>query len=157
MFCSHCGREVEEGSAFCPACGKPLAKDPPGGWNLYAHDLTRLSVPGEEKSPVAAALLGFFLGYILLGPAGYIYLGQWNWFWLTFVIQIFAIPFTAGLAYILLPVVFAVHQYQMAMQLNEMRDSAQRAERDDGEMRDSAQRAERNDGDGAGGHRAEDD
>ena len=67
-----------------------------------------------------AASLGFFLGWILLGPVGYIYLGQWNWFWLTFVIQIFAIPLTAGVAYILLPVILAIHQYQMAKNLNEM-------------------------------------
>ena len=120
MYCQHCGDKAKEGSAYCESCGRPLVKAPPGGGKLYAYELTRLTIPEETKNPGVAASLGFFLGWILLGPVGYIYLGQWNWFWLTFVIQIFAIPLTAGVAYILLPVIFAIHQYQMAKELNEM-------------------------------------
>ena len=120
MYCQHCGEKAMEGSAYCENCGRPLEKAPPGGGKLYAYELTRLTIPEETKNPGVAASLGFFLGWILLGPVGYIYLGQWNWFWLTFVIQIFAIPLTAGVAYILLPVIFAIHQYQMAKELNEM-------------------------------------
>jgi hypothetical protein len=120
MYCQHCGKKAEEGSVYCESCGRPFEKAPPGGGKLYAHELTRLTVPDDTRNPGVAASLGFFLGWILLGPVGYIYLGQWNWFWLTFVIQIFAIPLTAGVAYILLPVIFAIHQYQMAKELNEM-------------------------------------
>ncbi|MCK4548778.1 MAG: zinc ribbon domain-containing protein [Candidatus Krumholzibacteria bacterium] len=120
MYCQHCGKEAKEGSVFCENCGKPFEKAPPGAGKLYAYELTRLTVPDDTRNPGVAASLGFFLGWILLGPVGYIYLGQWNWFWLTFVIQIFAIPLTAGVAYILLPVIFAIHQYQMAKELNEM-------------------------------------
>ena len=121
MYCQQCGKEAVEGSVYCESCGKPFdEKASPGGGKLYAYELTRLTVPDDTRNPGVAASLGFFLGWILLGPVGYIYLGQWNWFWLTFVIQIFAIPLTAGVAYILLPMIFAIHQYQMAKELNEM-------------------------------------
>ena len=120
MYCQHCGKEAPEESVYCESCGRPFEEAPAGGGKLYAYELTRLTVPDDTRNPGVAASLGFFLGWILLGPVGYIYLGQWNWFWLTFVIQIFAIPLTAGVAYILLPVIFAIHQYQMAKELNEM-------------------------------------
>lgn len=131
MYCQQCGIEVKEGSEYCENCGRPLVKEPPGGGKLYAYELTRLSVPEDTRNPGVAASLGFFLGWILLGPVGYIYLGQWNWFWLTFVIQIFAIPLTAGVAYILLPLIFAIHQYQMAKELNEMVVTAREERQDD--------------------------
>jgi hypothetical protein len=130
MYCQHCGKEAREGSAYCRNCGRPLEKAPAGKGKLYAYELTRLTVPGETKNPGVAASIGFFLGWILLGPVGYIYLGQWNWFWLTFVIQIFAIPLTAGVAYILLPVILAIHQYQMTKELNEMVAAAMEARQD---------------------------
>ena len=119
MYCQHCGKEIEDGAVFCVHCGLPLKKQS-GTGRLYAHELTRLKVPEDTRNPGVAAALGFFLGWFLLGPVGYVYLGQWNWFWLTFVIQIFAIPLTAGVAYILLPVVFAIHQYQMGRELNDL-------------------------------------
>ena len=119
MYCQNCGKEAENGSEYCVQCGSPLDRETVGG-KLYKYELTRLHVPDDTRNPGVAASLGFFLGWILLGPVGYVYLGQWNWFWLTFVIQIFAIPLTAGVAYILLPVIFAIHQYQMAKELNEM-------------------------------------
>jgi len=120
MYCQLCGKEVDDGAAFCVFCGGSLKKEVPAGSKLYAHELTRLKVPDETKNPGVAAAIGFFLGWLLLGPVGYVYLGQWNWFWLTFVVQIFAIPLTVGVAYILLPVLFAIHQYQMAKDLNVM-------------------------------------
>ncbi|MBN1164242.1 MAG: zinc ribbon domain-containing protein [Candidatus Krumholzibacteriota bacterium] len=119
MYCRYCGKEMEEGSTFCVYCGKGRDKETTGK-SMYMHEWTKLRTPDESKNPGVAASIGFFLGWILLGPIGYVYLGQWNWFWLTFVIQIFAVPLTAGVAYILLPVVFAIHQYQMAKELNEM-------------------------------------
>jgi len=85
---------------------------------MYGNGITKLNIPDERKSPGVAAALGFFLGWVFLGPLGYGYLGQWNWFWLTFIIEIFAIPLTVGLAYIVLPIVFAIHQYQMAKDIN---------------------------------------
>ncbi len=119
MYCQHCGKEIEEGGTFCVYCGKSV-RDESAHHGMYNHELTKLKVPADTRNPGVAASIGFFLGWIMLGPIGYVYLRQWNWFWLTFVIQIFAVPLTAGLAYILLPVVLAIHQYQMAKELNEM-------------------------------------
>jgi hypothetical protein len=135
MYCQHCGKEAEDGSRYCIHCGMPLGGEPAGG-KLYKYELTRLTVPDDTRNPGVAASLGFFLGWILLGPVGYVYLGQWNWFWLTFVIQIFAIPLTAGVAYILLPVIFAIHQYQMAKELNDMVLEARESRADTDEKKD---------------------
>jgi TM2 domain-containing membrane protein YozV len=119
MYCQFCGREIAENSEICIYCGKDLKTTPVPG-KMYRHEITKLKPPNEEKNPKVAALLGFLLGWLLLGPVGYIYLGQWNWFWITFIIQIFAYPLTLFIAYPLLPVVFAIHQYQMATELNSM-------------------------------------
>lgn len=119
MYCKNCGKEIEDNSVFCVYCGKGI-KEESTGRGMYGHELTKLRVPNDTRNPGVAASIGFFLGWIMLGPVGYVYLGQWNWFWLTFVIQIFAVPLTAGVAYILLPIIFAIHQYQMAKELNEM-------------------------------------
>jgi hypothetical protein len=118
LYCRFCGKELEEGATFCEYCGKRLGKKP-GKKRLYEHSLTRLKVPKESRNPGIAAAIGFFLGWVFLGPVGYIYLGQWNWFWITIIVEIFVYPLTGiGPAYILLPIVFAVHQYDMAKDLN---------------------------------------
>jgi TM2 domain-containing membrane protein YozV len=130
MYCKYCGQEIIEAADFCASCGKKL-KAGEGEKTIYRHELTRLKPPKEHKNPKAAAALGFFMSWIFLGPVGYIYLGQWNWFWLTFIIQIFAYPLTAFFAYPLLPIVYGIHQYQMAKDVNELlaarRGSAQAA------------------------------
>ena len=118
MYCKYCGKEVGEGAEFCPVCGKKQNGGDHAG--IYRHEITRIKAPKETKNPKAAAALGFFMSWIFLGPVGYIYLGQWNWFWLTFIIQIFAYPLTAFFAYPLLPIVFGIHQYQMAKDVNEL-------------------------------------
>ena len=117
MYCEHCGGEIREGAEFCSSCGKRL-RNGETPKPVSGHELTRIRVPKEHKNPKAAAALGFFLGWVFLGPVGYIYLGQWNWFWLTLVIQILAIPLTLFAAYVLLPVIYAIHQYQMAKDIN---------------------------------------
>lgn len=119
MYCQFCGREIADGSETCIYCGKGLDATPAQS-KMYRHEFTRLKPITEEKNPKVASLLGFLLGWIMLGPVGYIYLGQWNWFWVTFLIQIFAYPLTLFIAYPLLPIVFAIHQYQMARELNLM-------------------------------------
>lgn len=118
MYCQYCGSEIDEKDEFCASCGNRL-KSVPFKQKLYSHDLTKLKLPRERKSPGVAAALGFFLGWIGLGPVGYIYLRQWNWFWITFVIEIIAIPVTLGTALAVLPFIFAFHQYDMARELNE--------------------------------------
>jgi hypothetical protein len=120
MYCQFCGKEIEDDVGYCPHCGRNL-KRKPGTGGVYKYELTRLKVPKESKNPGAAAAIGFFMGWLFLGPVGYIYLGQWNWFWITFLVQIIAYPITGIVpAYILLPIVYGIHQYQMAKELNEL-------------------------------------
>ncbi len=120
MYCRYCGNEIGENEKFCSNCGKG-AESKSFSQKLYSHDITKLKTQKEMKSPGAAAAIGFFMGWIMLGPVGYIYLGQWNWFWLTFVIQILAYTLTFFIgAYIILPIIFALHQYQMAKDINEL-------------------------------------
>ena len=124
MYCQFCGREVAEESEVCIYCGKRLKPEPVTS-RMYRHEFTKLKAPMEVKNPKVASLLGFLLGWILLGPVGYIYLGQWNWFWITIVIQIFAYPLTGFIgAYMLLPFVYAFHQYEMAREVNSMVEKA---------------------------------
>ncbi len=120
MYCKYCGKEIGDSVEFCTYCGKRIVEAPGSDRGIYRHEFLRLRAPREAKNPKAAAALGFFLSWIFFGPVGYIYLGQWNWFWLTFIIQIFAYPLTAFFAYPLLPIVFGIHQYQMARDLNEL-------------------------------------
>jgi TM2 domain-containing membrane protein YozV len=126
MYCKYCGIEIGSEADFCASCGKKLGERD-AQHTFYRHELTRIKAAKELKNPKAAAALGFFFSWIFLGPVGYIYLGQWNWFWLTFIIQIFAYPLTAFFAYPLLPIVYGIHQYQMAKDVNELiaRDQGQ--------------------------------
>jgi TM2 domain-containing membrane protein YozV len=119
MYCENCGGEIRDGADYCGSCGKKV-RDGEAPKTGSGHELTRIKAPKERKNPKAAAALGFFLGWVFLGPAGYIYLGQWNWFWLTLAIQIVAIPLTVFTAYLLLPVVYGIHQYQMAKDINKL-------------------------------------
>ncbi len=133
MYCQFCGREIADGSESCSYCGKRLVSKP-SQKGMYDHDLTKLKAPAEIKNPKVASLLGFLLGWIFLGPVGYIYLGQWNWFWIMMVLQVFAYSLTSffGLfilfpfgGYMLLPFIYAVHQYDMAKKVNLLVDTAE--------------------------------
>ncbi len=124
MYCRFCGREIAEESESCIYCGKALTPEQPPG-RLYRHHFTKLKPPKEIKNPQVASLLGFLLGWILLGPVGYIYLGQWNWFWIAMIIQIFAYPLTAFFgAWMILPFVYAFHQHEMTKEVNRLFEAA---------------------------------
>lgn len=130
MLCQFCGRENTAGSANCSYCGEKLEVRPRGG--KYGHDLTKLKAPSEIKNPKVASMLGFLLGWILLGPVGYIYLGQWNWFWITFILQFFAYPLTGIVgAYMILPFIYLFHQYDMAKDVNKLVESSGREKGED--------------------------
>jgi hypothetical protein len=119
MYCKYCGKEVDERAELCVHCGRRLRSS--FSSTIQRSELTRLRPQKEPKSPGLAAFLGFCLGWIpILGPVGYLYVGQWNWFWITLVVYIAAVPLTFGIAYFLFPFIFAFHQYQMAKELNEM-------------------------------------
>ncbi len=117
MYCKFCGKEIGDKVELCTHCGRRVR----GSFSTFleSNELTKLKPIREEKSPGLAGFLGFFLSWILLGPLGYVYLGQWNWFWITLIISVIAYIPTVGLAYILFPFVFAFHQHQMAKDLNE--------------------------------------
>jgi hypothetical protein len=117
MYCKFCGREVDEKAELCVHCGRRIRSSVSSF--LEGSEITRLKPQREPKSPGLAGFLGFVLSWLLMGPVGYIYLGQWNWFFVTVVISIVVYILTFGLAYALFPFVFALHQYQMARELNE--------------------------------------
>jgi len=117
MYCKYCGREVDEKSELCVHCGRRLRNSVTAV--LEGNEWTRLRPLREPKSPGLAGFLGFVLSWVVMGPVGYIYLGQWNWFFITFVVTLIAYPLTFGVAYALFPFVFAFHQYKMARELNE--------------------------------------
>ena len=118
MYCKHCGMEVEEKAELCVHCGRRLRSS--FSTFLENSELTQLRPQQSNKSPGLAGFLGFILGWFLIGPVGYLYLGQWNWFWITIVITIIAYPLTFGIAYVVFPFIFAFHQYQMAKELNDL-------------------------------------
>jgi hypothetical protein len=109
---------VEDKAEICVHCGHRLRSS--FSTFLENSELTQLRLQSNIKSPGLAGFLGFILGWILFGPVGYLYLGQWNWFWITVVITIVAYPLTFGAAYVFFPFIFAFHQYQMAKELNEL-------------------------------------
>ncbi|HUV37795.1 MAG TPA: hypothetical protein VMX58_12735 [Patescibacteria group bacterium] len=131
MYCKYCGKEISGLDEYCVHCGKQLKIKSDKGL-LYRYELFRLKAPKEKRSPGVAAAIGFFCGWIFLGPVGYIYLQQWNWFWITFLVQIIAYPLTGIVpAYILLPIVYGIHQYQMANDLNAMLQDGMKARGED--------------------------
>ena len=117
MYCRFCGKEVDEKAELCVHCGRRLRSSISS--TLENNELTRLRPTKDEKSPGLAAFLGFTLSWVFLGPLGYLYLGQWNWFWITLIISLIAYPLSLMMAYVLFPFVFAFHQYQMAKELND--------------------------------------
>ena len=114
MYCEYCGGEIGDRAGYCGSCGKKV-RDGEAPKTGSGHELTRMTAPKGRKNPKAAAALGYFLGFF-----GYIYLGQWNWFFLAFVIWFVAIPFTALSSLFVLPIVFAIHQYDMAEDINKL-------------------------------------
>ena len=122
MYCKYCAKEIDDKAELCVHCGRRVRSSISNF--LENSEITRLRPTKEPKSPGLAGFLGFFLSWVLLGPIGYLYLGQWNWFWLTFAISLVAYPLTFGLAYVLFPFIFAFHQYQMAKELNEALEMA---------------------------------
>jgi hypothetical protein len=123
MYCKYCGREIDEKAELCVHCGRRVRSSV--SVLLADSEVTRLKSQREPKSPGLAGFLGFGLSWILMGPVGYIYLGQWSWFFITLVISVLVYIITFGAAFVIFPFVFAFHQYQMARELNEMIQPAQ--------------------------------
>jgi hypothetical protein len=126
MYCKYCGKGIEEKAEICVHCGRRVRSSISSF--LENNEITRLRPVKDQKSPGLAGFLGFILSWILLGPLGYLYLGQWNWFWITLVITVIAYPLTFGLALVLFPFIFGFHQYQMAKEINESLNTADKGE-----------------------------
>ena len=124
MYCKFCGREVDEKAEVCVHCGRRIRNSVSSF--LEGSEFTRLKPAREPKSPGLAGFLGFVLSWLFMGPVGYIYLGQWNWFFVTVVVYGVSLLITLGISYIIFPFLFAFHQYQMAQELNEMLPSRAR-------------------------------
>ena len=118
MYCKFCGREVDEKAERCTHCGRQIK----GSFSnfLETSEFTRLKRQSVPKSPGLAGFLGFVLSWMCMGSIGYIYLGQWNWFFLSIVVYGVALLISLGTAWAVFPFLFAFHQYQMAQELNEM-------------------------------------
>ncbi len=79
MYCKHCGKEIDPGAAicigcgyqngsgnnFCRNCGQPVI---PGAAVCttcgFAYIPPAQAMAGQQKSKLAAGLLGIFLGYL---------------------------------------------------------------------------------------------
>lgn len=115
MYCKYCGKEISTHAEICPHCGARVQYSV----KSTLDRLLELKTIKEEKSPTLAAALGFLLGWIGLGPLGYVYLGQWNWFWVTLIAYFVLLIPSLGLVLPFYPFLLAFHQYYMAKELNE--------------------------------------
>lgn len=61
MYCKHCGQIVEENASFCPHCGKSV-KGGSASCESAPTQPVQTVRPVEQKSKLAAGLLGIFLG-----------------------------------------------------------------------------------------------
>lgn len=56
-YCTNCGAELKEGTAFCPKCGAKI-----GAKKVVAEGTVVNGMVVQPKSKIAAGLLGIFLG-----------------------------------------------------------------------------------------------
>ncbi|MDE7391056.1 MAG: TM2 domain-containing protein [Treponemataceae bacterium] len=70
MFCRNCGKEFEDGTKFCPACGTAVETGTQTPRMAQGHGGGR-----SHKSRTAAALLAFFFGGLGIH---YFYVGKYG-------------------------------------------------------------------------------
>lgn len=128
MFCKYCGKEISTQAEICPHCGARVRYSVKSS----VDRLLETKPIKEEKSPSLAAALGFLLGWVFLGPLGYVYLGQWNWFWVTLIAYFIAMIPSFLFIYIFYPFLLAFHQYHMAKELNEKLRESQGSDAEEG-------------------------
>lgn len=54
MICVHCGRDIPNGTKFCPFCGQPVAADRPAGQPAF-NIQPGASVQPPQQPPVMGA------------------------------------------------------------------------------------------------------
>lgn len=64
MYCKHCGQIVEDNASFCPHCGKSVKVEPASYESAPTQPVQPVQTarPVEQKSKLAAGLLGILLG-----------------------------------------------------------------------------------------------
>jgi TM2 domain-containing membrane protein YozV len=63
-FCYNCGSDTPEIAVICVKCGCALGNNPYGQGNNVNGQGIQYYNPAEQKSKIAAGLLGIFLGYL---------------------------------------------------------------------------------------------
>lgn len=98
-FCANCGKELEENTSFCPNCGTPTNPEDViestfvgnGNSSYNNASFNQTANMSEQKSKIAAGLLGLFFGS--WGVHNF-YLGYTN----KAILQIVLTIFTCGIA-----------------------------------------------------------
>lgn len=98
-FCANCGKELEENASFCPNCGTPTNPEDVtestfvgnGNSSYNNTSFNQTANMPEQKSKIAAGLLGLFFGS--WGVHNF-YLGYTN----KAILQIVLTIFTCGIA-----------------------------------------------------------
>ena len=123
MFCRNCGSEMTnnaaicvkcgvasgQGNAYCPNCGSPTDAAAAACPNCGVL-LTQPVPAGEQKSKMAAGLLGIFLGS--LGIHNF-YLGKTNRALIQLLVSIIGGIFTCGIAIMLLLIILSFGELRL--------------------------------------------
>ncbi|MBE6157825.1 MAG: zinc ribbon domain-containing protein [Firmicutes bacterium] len=99
MFCSQCGKKLDEGAVFCSGCGYKLGDIP------VNNTTTSTSTPGKGKS-VASLVLGIF--GVLLGLLYLIACLEIEQSSLVQISESYAFRFGYALGSVLLPIICAI-------------------------------------------------
>jgi len=78
-FCTKCGKELQEGSAFCHACGYPVNAQEPNQYqnqNQWNGNRNYYTPRYQEKDVAITLILSIILGLIGLMGIGQIYVGR---------------------------------------------------------------------------------
>ena len=59
MFCQNCGKEIEDGTSFCPDCGAKIGSAPEQAAPAQSYDQTP-----KKPSKIIPFILGLLLGVI---------------------------------------------------------------------------------------------
>ena len=70
MFCVQCGRELPDGAAFCPGCGRAVNPEAAPVTVCHADEEVRFLIPNNNYA-LASYDIGLFSAFfgIVLGPA----------------------------------------------------------------------------------------
>ncbi|MDG6998878.1 MAG: zinc ribbon domain-containing protein [Nitrososphaerota archaeon] len=114
MYCQKCGASNQDDATFCSACGASLAKPVAGS----APSAPSYSPPTiQQKSPIIAAVLSFFLfgvGYLYLGYRRVLGVQTFAFVLIVLVLYIILGYFTFGLLELAIGIILAYDCYVKA-------------------------------------------